>query len=48
MFSESLVSPMGSHIWSLFAQTHMQSSPKLKLGQIGAGFNITQNQSSSP
>ena len=33
--SKSLIWPLGSHIWSLFAQIHMKSWPKSKLGQIG-------------
>ena len=32
--SKSLIWPLGSHIWSLFAQIHMQSWPKSKLGKV--------------
>ena len=32
--SKSLVWPLGSHIWSLLAPIHMQSFPKVKLGQV--------------
>ena len=45
---ESLVWPLGSHIWSLFASMHMTSWPKVKLCQVGVGSNIAQNISSSP
>ena len=46
--SESLIWPIGSHSWSLFAPIHMKSWPRVKLGQIQVGSNITQNHSSSP
>ena len=45
--SESLVWPLGSHIWSLFASIHMQIWPKVKLAKVGVGSNIAQNHSSS-
>ena len=32
--SESLIWPIGSHIWSLFAPIHMKCWPKVKLGQV--------------
>ena len=41
--SESLIYPIGSQIWSLFAPIHMKSGPKVKLGQIQIGLNIAQN-----
>ena len=46
--SESLIWPIGSHIWSLFAPIYMKSWPKVKLGQVQVGSNIAQNHSSSP
>ena len=47
-YSESLVWPLGSHIWSSFTQIHMKSWPKVKLGQVGVDSNTAQNHSSSP
>ena len=41
-------SPGGSHIWPLFAPSHMKSWPNAKLGQVQVGSNIVQNHSSSP
>ena len=46
--SESLIQPIGSHIWSFFAPIHMKSWPKVNLGQVQVGSNIAQNHSSSP
>ena len=46
--SESLIWPIESHIWSLFAPIHMKIWPKVKLGQVQVGSNIAQNHSSSP
>ena len=46
--SESLIQPIGSHIWSLFVPKHMKSLPKVKLGQVQVGSNIAQNHSYSP
>ena len=46
--SESLIEPIGSHIWSLFAPIHIQSWPEVKLGQVQVGSNIAQNHSFSP
>ena len=34
-----------SHMWSLFAPSHMKSLPKVKLGQVQVGSNIAQNHS---
>ena len=45
--SKSLIWPLGSHIWSLFALIHMQIWPKSKLGQVVVGLNIIQNHSYS-
>ena len=45
---ESLILPIGSHIWSLLAPIHMKSWPKVKLGKVQVGSNIAQNHSSSP
>ena len=47
--SKSLIWPLGSHSWSLFAQIHtcMKCLPKVKSGQIGVDSNITQNHTSS-
>ena len=45
--SKSLIWPLGSHSWSLFAQIHMKSLPKVKSGQIGVDSNIAQNHTSS-
>ena len=44
--SESLVLSIGSHIWSLFTTIHIQSLPKVKLGEVEVGSNIAQNHSS--
>ena len=46
--SESLVSPVGSYIWSLFVPIHMKSLPKVKLGQVVVSSSTAQNHSSSP
>ena len=46
--SESLIQPIGSHIWSLFAPIHKKSIPKVKLEQVQVGSDIAQNHSSSP
>ena len=35
---------LGSHIWSLFAQMHMKSWRKYKLGQVEVSSNIAQNR----
>ena len=45
--SKSLNWPLGSHSWSLFAQIHMKSLPKVKSGQIGVDSNIAENHISS-
>ena len=41
--SESLVLPIGSHMWSLFVPVHVQIWPKVKLGQVEVDSNIAQN-----
>ena len=43
--SESLIYPLGSHIWSLFAPIHMKSWPKVKLGKVQVGLNIARSHS---
>ena len=37
-----------SYIWSLFAQIHMKSGPKVKLCQVEVDSNIAQCHSSNP
>ena len=46
-YSKSLISPLGSHIWSLFASSHMTSWPNKNKGQVGVGSNIAPNHSYS-
>ena len=46
--SESLIWPIGSHIWSLFGPIHMKTRAKVNLGQIQVCSNIAQNHSSGP
>ena len=45
--SKSLIWPLGSHIWSLFAPIHMKSLQKVKSGKVVVSSNIAQNNSSS-
>ena len=45
--SKSRIWHLGNHIWSLFAQIHRKSWPKVKSDQIGVCSNIAQNHSSS-
>ena len=41
---ESLVYPIGSHMWSLYVPIHIKSWSKAKLGQVEVGSNIAQNR----